>query len=347
AATWTPLVGAAIDRSTEKHSLRKWVIIICSLIASTAISLMAFASTLLLLLFLFIAMSVSIQTGWTTVNAYLAAESKERNLGSTSGFGILMGYIGGGIGALIALTLDNWHGRAVAFGAIGAFLLCFTTIPALLLKIDSPVERSEATILDSTVEGAKEVMRNRSVKAYLIGSVLWGDAISTIMTFASLIAIEVLSVTPENAPYFLGLALPAAAAGAIVQGKLGDVFGLKLMQGLNLLLWAAGFAAIIILADALPIILISSIAGFALGGNLTLSRALYANVIPAGLEGRLFGFAAVFTFFGGAMGPLLTGIVADIPGFTLRAALVIPLGFVLASLPTLAFIQENGAPFEG
>jgi UMF1 family MFS transporter len=347
AATWTPLVGTVVDRSTVKHQLRKWMIVVCSLVASIAIFSMAFASTLTSLLLLFIAMSVSIQTGWTAVNAYLAAESSKRELGSTSGLGILMGYTGGGIGALMAVILDQWIGRTAAFGAVGAFLFFFAAIPAFLLKIDKHADGSQTSILDGTINGAREVIQNRSVKAYLVGSVLWGDAISTIMTFASLIAIEVLLVSPENAPIFLGLALPAAAVGAVVQGRLGDRLGLKLLQGLNLLLWAAGFAVIIIWADLLPIILISSIAGFALGGNLTLSRALYASMIPKGLEGRLFGFAAVFTFFGGAIGPLLTGIVADLPGFTLRTALVVPLAFVLASLPALAFIQENGAPFEG
>ena len=167
------------------------------------------------------------------------------------------------------------------------------------------------------------------------------------MTFASLIAVEVLLIPPNDALFFLGLALPGAAFGALAQGKLGDAWGLRKAQALNLVLWAMGFSAIILWAEYLPILLISSIAGFALGGNLTLSRALYASIIPEGLEGRLFGFAAIFTFFGGALGPLVTGLVADLPGFTLRGALVIPLIFVMASIPTLAFIKENGAPFEG
>ena len=108
-----------------------------------------------------------------------------------------------------------------------------------------------------------------------------------------------------------------------------------------------GFCIIIFWAEIVPIALASTVAGFALGGNLTLSRALYAKVIPKGFEGRLFGFSAIFAFFGGALGPLLTGVMADLPSFTLRTALIVPLAFVILSIPTLAFIEENSAPFEG
>lgn len=202
-------------------------------------------------------------------------------------------------------------------------------------------------MLSITLDAAKEVARNRSIKAYLFGSILWGDAISTIMTFASLIAIEVLLIPAESAILFLGLALPGAALGSVIQGRLGDRYGVRLMQGLNLGLWAIGFATIILWAEFAPVAVVSSIAGFALGGNLALSRALYAKIIPKGFEARLFGFSAIFTFFGGALGPLLTGFIADLPGVGLRTALIVPLLFVLLSLPALAFIQENGAPFEG
>lgn len=347
AAIWTPIVGAIIDRSKERFRIRRIVIMTSGVLAASSISLMSISGNLIELLLLFVMMSICVQTGWTSINAYLAAEAYKERLGSISGLGILMGYIGGGIGAMTAIIFDQTLGRTAAFGIVAAFLFIFITIPSVYLKNDQQASSSGAGLLTNTLRAATEILKNRSVRSYLVSSVLWGDAISTIMTFASLIAVEVFLVPPDSAILFLGLALPSAALGSVVQGKLGDEFGIKLMQGLNLILWALGFVVIIVWADIVPIIMVSIIAGFALGGNLALSRALYAKVIPKGFEGRLFGFSAIFAFFGGALGPLLTGFAADLPSMNLRTALLVPLAFVLLSLPMLALVQENGAPFEG
>ncbi len=201
-------------------------------------------------------------------------------------------------------------------------------------------------VKQSLTESFAVIKSNSSIRAYLAGSILWGDGISTVVTFASLIAVQVLLVPLENATLFLAMALPTAIVGAFVQGKIGDHIGLVKTQAANLCLWILGILLIIIGGGVLPIILVASVAGFALGGNVTLSRALYARIIPEGMEGRLFGISAIFIFFGGAIGPLLTGLVADLSGISLRYALIVPLIFILVSLPTLRYIKELSGPFQ-
>ncbi|MBD3406824.1 MAG: MFS transporter [Candidatus Lokiarchaeota archaeon] len=346
AALWTPIVGLLIDRAPSDSFCRRILILISVLVAGLSIIMMTRLNTSLSgLVLLFTLMSIGIQTGWTAVNSYLASEGEEKNMGALSGIGIVFGYIGGAIGAGGAVIIERLASRNHALIFIGLFLILFALIPAVLLK-DLP---KEAQIENPNLaEILHEIKDNTSIKMYLLGSILWGDAISTIMTFASLIANQVLLIPLDNIAFVVGLALPFAIIGGYAQGHLGDKYGIVRIQGINLGVWAVGFASIVIFGALMPIIAVTCVAGFALGGNVTLTRALYAKIIPVGMEGRLFGISAIFTFFGGAVGPVLTGFFADLPGWNLQLALVVPLIFVILSIPTLKYINENSSvPFQG
>ena len=97
---------------------------------------------------------------------------------------------------------------------------------------------------------------------------------------------------------------------------------------------------IIVTGGLIPNFFVATLAGFALGGNVTLSSALYAKVIPDGQEGSLFGIASIFALFGGAIGPLVTGFVADFLVFSLRYALFVPLVLFILAIPFVMKIQE-------
>jgi UMF1 family MFS transporter len=346
AALWTPLVGVFIDRAESRTKVRRTMVFLSTLFAALSILMIAFVSELGLLLIAFSTMSISIQTGWTAINSFLASESEDQKLGYVSGFGITMGYIGGALGAGGAVLLEAYFSRSLALVYVGGFLLVFGILPAVFLEDRVNSVRSKMNVTQSLSESFAVIKSNSSIRAYLVGSILWGDGISTIVTFASLIAVQVLLIPLENATMFLAMALPAAIIGAFAQGKIGDHVGLVKSQAANLSLWIVGILIIILGGGMLPIILVASVAGFALGGNVALSRALYARIIPDGMEGRLFGISAIFVFFGGAIGPLLTGLVADISGLSLRYALIVPLIFILISLPTLRYIKEQSGPFQ-
>jgi UMF1 family MFS transporter len=346
AAFWTPLVGVFIDRAKSRTKVRKIIVFLSILFAAISILMIALVSELGMLLIAFSTMSISIQTGWTAINSFLASESDAQKLGNISGFGITMGYIGGAFGAGGAVLLEAYFSRSLALIYVGGFLLVFGIIPAVFLEDRVNGTRRNLKVTQSLAESLAEIKSNSSIRAYLLGSILWGDGISTVVTFASLIAVQVLLIPLENATMFLAMALPAAMVGAFVQGKIGDHVGLVKTQAANLCLWILGIITIILGGGMLPIIVVASVAGFALGGNVTLSRALYARIIPDGMEGRLFGISAIFIFFGGAIGPLLTGLVADLSGISLRYALIVPLIFILISLPTLRYIKEQRGPFQ-
>ena len=340
AAVWTPFLGTLIDKSKTPNTIRKGIVFLSSLFAGISIIVLANSVNLTGLFLSFTTMSISIQSGWTAMNSYLSCEGEGERMGSLSGIGITMGYLGGAFGAGGALLIELIYDRTFAMIFVGIFLFIFAIIPSLFLTEHSEPTKNISSVIGGLKAGGKEMWNNSSVRAYLVGSILWGDAISTVVTFASILAIEVLLIPTVSVTFFLATALPAAMVGAYIQGKAGDRFGLVRLQRINLILWMVGIFVIIIGGNMIPSILVTSGAGFVLGGNLALSRGLFAKIIPDGMEGRFFGISAIFVFFGGAIGPLLTGFIADLPGMTLQIALVVPLLFVIASIPTLNYIKE-------
>ncbi len=342
AGLWSPIMGTIIDRSSKKSLVRRITIIVSVLIAGISIVTMTAVDLLFQLLLLFTLMTIGIQTGWTAMNAYFAQEVNKSRMGTTSAFGIMMGYLGGAVGAGGAVLLDRMFGRGAALMYVGLFLILFGMISGGLIK-ERRHEASDRSITPGFKIGLRsgihEIRDNSSVRAYLIGAVLWGDAVSTIITFASLLVTEVLQLSEETTLVILAIAVPSALIGAFIHGKIGDKIGLVKVQGLNICLWTFGIGFIMLFGSAISPFAVGMVAGIALGGNMSVSRALYARIIPEGFEARLFGFAAIFMYFGGAIGPLLTGIVADIPGWTLREALIIPLIFLVSSLMTLKYIR--------
>ncbi len=346
AGIWTPIVGTVIDRSRQKSLVRKIVVIVSVTLAGASIVALSMVQGLLQIIMLFIVMTLGIQTGWTAMNAYLAQEGYEERMGTTSGAGVTVGYLGGAIGAGGAVILERLLGRAAAMIFIGGMLMAFGMLSVSRLREQERLPSSSESLSESLRKGLNAVSNNTSVKAYLIGTILWGDAIATIVTFASLLSQQVLHIPEEHIIGLLAIAVPCALVGAIVHGRLGDRLGIVRLLGANLFIWMGGITTLIVFGSAIPPVLVGIVAGFALGGTMTLSRALYARIIPDGMEARLFGVAAIFTFFGGSIGPLLTGVMSDLPGMSLRTALIIPLIFLLLGLPTLHYIRINSGPFQ-
>ncbi|MHA1216070.1 MAG: MFS transporter [Candidatus Thorarchaeota archaeon] len=345
AATWTPVVGALIDRSSEKALARKATVVISAIIGGASIGVMGQLNSLTGLLLAFAVMTLAVQTGWTGMNSFLAQEGEAHLMGTTSAIGVVMGYTGGALGAGVTVLVDRVLGRAAALTFVGGFLAVFGSVSVLLVREHRSSTPTTIGLGEALRESLRAIRNDCSLRAYIVGSILWGDAVSTVMSFASILAVEVLSLSAQETLAVVATALPCALAGAFVHGRVGDRIGLVKAQAANLALWAVGFTSLALAGANLPAWLVAVVAGFALGGNMALTRALYARIVPRGMEARLFGFAVVFAFFGGTVGPFITGLVADLPGMTLQTALVVPLAFVLLSIPTLPFIEIRG-PFE-
>ncbi len=339
-AFWTPVVGTYIDKSEKQGKTRRWIIFISTIIASASIYVMPMFNDALLVVISYSIASIAIQTGWTACNSYLAVAAEEVEVGSVSGFGIAMGYLGGGIGTVGAVLVSLSLGNAASFQFIAIFFLAFAMIPAIVLRDTKQVSVISEDIFSELRNTINDFRKEPEVFKFLIASIAWGDGVSAIMTYASLIVTQVMGVPESQVSFFLSFALPAALGGSIILGKIGDKIGLVLIQSVILLLWISGVGYIMFMTSNVSVLVAAIIAGFALGGNLAVTRGLYCALIPEGKEGKFMGVNAIFGLFGGIIGPLFTGIIADIPGLSLKEGLIVPLISFIIGLLILITIPE-------
>jgi len=133
AAIWTPFLGTLIDKSKTPKTIRKGIVFLSSLFASISIIVLANSVNLMGLFLSFTTMSISIQSGWTAMNSYLSREGEGERMGSLSGMGITMGYLGGAFGAGGALLIELLYNRTLAMTFVGIFLFIFAIIPSIFL----------------------------------------------------------------------------------------------------------------------------------------------------------------------------------------------------------------------
>ncbi|GAA2789061.1 MFS transporter [Saccharopolyspora taberi] len=122
----------------------------------------------------------------------------------------------------------------------------------------------------------------------------------------------------------------SAAVGALIGGRLGDLFGRKRIYAWDLLVFAFGIAWIVFAVN-LPMLFVGYvIVGLAVGADLPTSLALVAEFSPGRSRGRLLGLAQ----FAWTLGPMLTLLLA----FVLAPLGLLGIRIVFAHLAVVAVV---------
>ena len=132
------------------------------------------------------------------------------------------------------------------------------------------------------------------------------------------------------------IAIPATLAF----GRLAGKFGAKSMI-------MTGLAAYLVVTTGAPLMtrpehfyLLAGIIGLAQGGIQSMSRSMFARLIPPDEAGKYFGFYNMVGKFAAVIGPFLMGTMAIVLGERL-SILVIPVLFI-AGMVLLARVKDPG-----
>ena len=100
----------------------------------------------------------------------------------------------------------------------------------------------------------------------------------------------------------------------------------------------------VFLEDVRQFYVMSIIIGTVQGGVQSISRSLYASLIPKSLSGEFFGFYNMLTKFAHILGPVLIGVTlffSDDPRFILLA--ILPMFVLGALILTQVKVPEDAA----
>ena len=137
--------------------------------------------------------------------------------------------------------------------------------------------------------------------------------------------------------------------GKIMSGYLAESFGRKRVLLIGLLMMLVGIGAMvlaIVISNALLVWAGLVLFGFGWGGIYTLIQVLAADLFGMLALGKILGGINILDTFGGAMGPVVTGIMVDKTGGYLQPFIVITVLLLIATLAASLLDMSKGVYHE-
>jgi len=337
-----PLVGALADQGGNK---KRMLVLFAFLGALMTSSLFLVAAGLWPVALAFYALGiVGFSGSIVPYDALLVDVATPRELDRTSALGYALGYLGGGL--LFALNVamvmkpglfglaDAGEAVRISFLMVGLWWAAFT-VPLLLFVH----ERNPAPPRDGVLRGAlreirdnlREVRRHRMAFLFLLAYWLYIDGVDTIVRMAVDYGLAI-GFEPQDllaallVTQFVGF--PAALAFGWIGDRMGPKSGIMIALGVYSLVvvWAWG------MQNRWEFYGLAVMIGLVQGGIQSLSRSLYARLIPAERSGVFFGVYNMLGKFAAVIGPLLVGVVGVVTGSSRAGILAILVLFVAGAV---------------
>jgi UMF1 family MFS transporter len=258
-------------------------------------------------------------------NAYLPDIAPPGRLGTVSGLGFAIGYLGSIIGLVVALPLVNARQFNLLWLLVAGFFAVFS-IPAFLAL---PADRPQPEKRVSLAHLFRDVLGNPQLRRFLLAYFIYFDGVETTIVFSGIFAATTLKfTTPEVIKLFLAVQF-SALAGALLLARPTDRWGAKRVITLTLLLWVGVSVGAYFAQTKTTFVAVAVTAGLGLGSIQAASRALMASLIPPGKESELFGFYALCGKSSSILGPLVFGAVSYLAGNQRAAVAAVGVFFVV------------------
>jgi UMF1 family MFS transporter len=339
-----PVLGAIADRAGAKKRFLLFFSFM-GIVMTAALYLVAEGGWMLALV-LYVLASLGFSGGMVFYDALLVnvAEKQEYDLVSALGYGF--GYLGGGLlfSFDVILTLfpqsfglaDTSEAVRIAFLSVAVWWGLFS-IPVFLFVKEGPVEADldgQGAVMGGIrqlLDTFHEIRMMKQTFLFLLAYWLYIDGVDTIIRMAVDYGLSIGFdtnglMTALLLTQFIGF--PAA----IVFGKLGEKRGARqgIMLGifvyLLVILWAYQMESV------WEFYALAVVIGLVQGGVQSLSRSLYATLIPRNKAGEFFGFYNMLGKFAVVLGPILMGWVGVVTGSSRISILSISILFISGAI---------------
>ena len=324
-ALLAPVVGAIADRAGRRKGL---LLIFAALgvVMTGAIYFVAQGQWLIAIL-LYILASIGFTGSNSLYDSLLVTVSAEQDLDRASALGFAFGYLGGALLFTLNILMvanPDWFGLASDLEAARlAFLLvaiwwAVFSIPLLLyVREDRSAARSSAHPVADGLRQLREtlvkVRSHRETLIFLVAYWLYIDGVYTIIKMAVDYGLsQGLSMDDVLQAVLISnyIGFPAALAF----GAIGSRFGAKRGIILALSVYVVATMMAPFISTETEFYGLAVAIGLVQGGVQSLSRSLFARLIPAGQTAEFFGFYNMLGKFAAILGPGLTGMVALVTG---------------------------------
>lgn len=318
----SPIVGSMTDRARRRLPFLT-VSTLCCVAATPLMGRVGPFGTIVT----FAVANIFYQAGQQFYDALLPSVSSAENRGKISGLGVGIGYVGSffAIGLSLVGPRLKWP--------IPTLILCISVLFAVFslpcfLWVDEAENARPGRIwswveiraaLARTLRTLRSANEHQGLRRFLLGRLFYVDPVNTVIAMMTLYAINVAqsggmeSARATDVASFVMLgALVFAVLGGIIAGRLVDRLGARKVLWGVLWLWGLTFVLAAALGLAhLPwqlLLVVSALAGVALGGTWAADRPLMLELTPPARLGEFYGLYGMVGRFAAVIGPLIWAI---------------------------------------
>ncbi|HEV7499564.1 MAG TPA: MFS transporter, partial [Vicinamibacteria bacterium] len=354
-AVLSPLLGAIADRAGVKKKMLAGSVLV-GVLATAALALVGRGDWKLGLA-TYVLGNIGVTASFVFYEALLPHVARADEIDRVSAAGYAIGYLGGGL--LLAVNAiwiqhPSWFGIPSAEAAIrlsflsAALWWAVFSVP-LFRRVPEPPATAEGEARGRAVANAfarlgqslRDLRRFRPAFLLLLAFLLTNDGIQTIIRMGTAYGTEI----GISRGALIGAIILVQFVGvpfAFLFGAAAGRFGVKRM----LFLPVAMYVVIAVLAyrmkTASDFFVLAFLVASVQGGSQSLSRSLFATMIPRSRSGEFFGFWSVFDKFAGVLGPFVFALMIAATGSSRPAILALIVFFVGGGV-LLAFVDvEDG-----
>lgn len=265
-----------------------------------------------------------------------------RDLERVSALGYALGYLGGGlllaVNVAMVLSPDRFGLENATEAVRWVFLLvglwwATFTLPVLLwVRDDVPATTVTARVAWSELHRTwRELRALPNAFTFLIAYWFYIDGVDTVARMAVDYG---LAIGLDSGDLLRALLLTQFVGfpSAIAFGQLAERWGNRRTIELAILVFILVVFWAWRMQTATEFYVLAVVIGMVLGGIQSLSRALFARLIPAGQSGRFFGLYNMLGKFAVVLGPLLVGGMAVVTGSSRVGILAVSVLFLCGAI---------------
>ena len=272
------------------------------------------------------------QLGATGSNVFYDSVLKDittdDTIDSVSARGYALGYLGGGTDLILSfviillgpdmLGIDTGLASKIAITKSGLWWLIFSVFSFSRMNIVE-TKSGKVSIVSAYSRNfttLKKISKFPFLLYFLISYIFFWDGLQTLINMSAVFFTEVLLLDQTQVLIVFLVVQFVAYFGAKLAGNLATKIGQKnVLYYTMFLLFLVGNAAYFVPEKQLiPVIVMGIVTAMGMGGLQSVSRSVYAAMLPKGAEGEFMGFFSVLSRFSAIWGPLIYAYVSASTG---------------------------------
>ena len=314
-AVLAPILGSLADFSGRK---KRFLIYLTSItVLFTAAMYFVQEGDVLLGMVIFILAEIGYRGGQVFYNSLLPEIASPDEISTVSGKGWAIGSLGGIVCLIIVLALILTVGGTeivrlsfiitAIFFALSALPLFFIVDEKATAQEMPPGENTLSITFKRLGDTIRSVRQYGEFLKFMLAFLIYNDGILMALNFAAILGAVLFGMEQQQLIIFMIIVQAASVAGAYVFGIIGQRLNFRTALTQSLFLMIVAVIAIFFNTTITGFFLIGALAGFALTGVQSVSRALIGTFAPPGKSAEFFGFFAVAGRTSSFIGPTIFG----------------------------------------